>query len=267
MGLVMSVGQIGCGKEHGLIISKPILLKYFQNIYIKSIYCSFLRSFALTTNGLVYSWGWNDWCVLGHELDKEEIVFEPKLINISNVISVCPSSNNTYFLTNEGLIYFCGYYKDENNCESFQKLPKLIEGITRFSSLHSVTIYQKQYSIASAVSENSILYLNFNKIMKTESKDILEYYCKEWNVCHKTIQICDDFNYKESELLIKKTLSEMNSRFEEMFTHLNKLGQGGFGVVYRSENKFNKKLYALKKISTESKKNLFNIKPGISKLA
>ena len=99
-------GEVGCGADKGSIIFKPINLEFFNQMSIKSIYATGLSSFALTENGLVYSWGSNVNTLLGHELNEDEWIFEPKLINISNIICVCPTLHNTYFLTNEGQIFF-----------------------------------------------------------------------------------------------------------------------------------------------------------------
>ena len=100
-------GEVGCGQEFGDEVTNLVELKTLTKFSIKSIYCSYHESYALTTNGLVYSWGWNEWCVLGHELEKNKCVFEPKIIfDLENVKNVCPSSTNTYFLTNENYFIF-----------------------------------------------------------------------------------------------------------------------------------------------------------------
>ena len=118
-------GQIGCGKELG---EKITITRLTSLPIIKSIYCSFCKSFALTDNGMVYSWGDNTWSQLGHELKQNECVFNPKLIiNLTNITSICSSNGNTYFLSNESEINFCGKYYDENNKECFQLLPKVIK--------------------------------------------------------------------------------------------------------------------------------------------
>ena len=118
-------GQIGCGKELGEKISVITQLKTLKKI--KAIHCSYQSSFALTDNGMVYSWGGNDCFELGHELRLGQCVFEPKRIDLLNITSICSSGNNTYFLSNEGNIYFCGkYYKKNYLMESFQKSPKII---------------------------------------------------------------------------------------------------------------------------------------------
>ena len=97
------------------------------------------QSFALTTECFVYSWGYNNWCQLGHDLEKLEVLYNPKIVKIgriwrnkfSNIICLASGGRNTYFRTNEELIYFCGYLGKNK----FQKLPKLIDINIRVDSL------------------------------------------------------------------------------------------------------------------------------------
>ena len=133
-------GQIGVGKDGGERITTPLSLNSFSNIEIKSIHCVYCQSFALTTDGSVYSWGDHGWCELGHDLEKGEVVYEPKLINnLSNIICIASEGESTYFLTNDGLIYFCGEFTEYQ----FQKSPKKLETNARFDSLHTVCSYRK----------------------------------------------------------------------------------------------------------------------------
>ena len=131
-------GQTGVGKKERCI-KIPDTLKLLSNKGIKSVHCVYHNSIALTTDGCVYSWGYNDWCQLGHDLGKYEVIYEPKLINnLPNIISIASGRVNTYFLTNDGLIYFCGSLGENN----YQKLPKIIDINTRIDSLHYVIKYE-----------------------------------------------------------------------------------------------------------------------------
>ena len=157
-----SRGQVGCGQHKGNVISKPIQLKCFTENVIKNIICSYDRSFALTSDGLVYSWGSNTWCSLGHELPKNQVVYVPQLMKVSKVVTVCPSTTNTYFLSREGQVYFCGLYKDRENFETYQKTPKLLNYEQRSSSLHHVNLYQKHFTISTANYQESIKCLSWS---------------------------------------------------------------------------------------------------------
>ena len=55
-GVVMTYGQIGCGKELGEKITVITQLKTLKKINSNSLFIS-NESFALTDNGMVYSWG------------------------------------------------------------------------------------------------------------------------------------------------------------------------------------------------------------------
>ena len=212
---------------------KPIQLKSFTKFQIKSIHCYYNQSFVLTNDGLVYSWGSNDYCSLGHDLDINENIFEPKLIDISNVISVCSSLRNTYFLTNEGLIYFCGYFEDENNRKLYQKIPKLLKTETKIISLHSIPYYQKLEAIASAVTEDSVYSIEWNNITKTKFKTVFDYYSEEYKMTLKSINI-------------KHLLNE--NRFIDKFEVTRSIGLGSFGTVLKVEDKCNQFIYAVKQI-------------------
>ena len=191
-------GQIGCGIELGENISVIVKLELLPKI--KSIHCSFCQSFALTDNGMVYSWGSNNWCDLGHELKQNECVFEPKLIiNLHNIISICSSSVNTYFLSNESEIYFCGQYYDENNEQCFQLLPKVIEFPEVIKllvtnnlfelSLYSISIFKELKVIGILVINNNVYKLNCNKIEITNFKSLQEFYSKKYQLTYGTIDI------------------------------------------------------------------------------
>ncbi|CAG2102353.1 unnamed protein product [Medioppia subpectinata] len=58
-----SWGQIGCG-DNPENICTPIKLQFNDNVKIESIYCCYDSSFAITSDGHVFSWGDNR----GHEL-------------------------------------------------------------------------------------------------------------------------------------------------------------------------------------------------------
>ena len=177
-------GQIGCGKELG---EKILITRLISLPIIKSIHCSFLSSFALSDNGMVYSWGNNEWCVLGHELKQNECTFEPKLIiNLTNITSICSSNTNTYFLSINGNIYFCGLYFDKNVIECYQMFPKLLTNEVNIHSLHSIDCYQQNFPIGCALSDEFLHSLKFDSIEKTHYKTLEEFYSNECQLTYKT---------------------------------------------------------------------------------
>ena len=179
-------GQIGCGKELGKKISVIVKLELLPKI--KSIHCSFNKSFVLTDNGMVYSWGLNKYCYLGHELKQNECVFKPKLIiNLQNITSIRSSSTNTYFLLNECEIYFCGLYYNGSNEQCFQLLPKVIEFPEDIKllvtnklferSIHSISIFKEGKVIGILVINNNVYKLNYNRIEKNKFPVITRILC------------------------------------------------------------------------------------------
>ena len=241
-------GQIGCGKELGEKVSVITQLKSLPKI--KSIHCSFNKSFALTDNGMVYSWGYNKWCDLGHKLKLNECLFEPKLIiNLQNIKLFCSSNVNTYFLTNDEDIYFCGFYYDENNEENFQLLPKLINlpknikfllmiksfGFSK-RSIHSIQIFNEEHSIAVLVINNIIYKLNFNKIEKTNCKSIQEYYSKNYKLFYGTINLNNNsFEEKLVETITERYIEHEIPIFSDTlksFTICNNSNLNNFAIKY-----------------------------------
>ena len=239
-------GQIGCGIKNRKIISMPIHLKTFIQFSVKLLKSNNNSSYALTADGLVYSWGSNECNGLGHELDEKEFVFEPKLIaNIPKMLFVCPSSRNTYFLTNERQIYFCGFSKDDKNMDSFQKTPKQLKTEIKFSSLHSV--YGGIETVA--VSGNTIYGLFGREITKFNNNSFFDFYSFKYEICYKTIHI------NPEKIFDGNDLNELNNYkvFKNMFEILEEIGSGQFGKVYRVKNKYDHTEFAIKVIEFKGK--------------
>ena len=177
-------GQIGCGKESGEYISITTHIDSLLNI--KSIHCSFNKSFALTDNGMVFSWGQNDSCDLGQELDRYECIFEPKLIeNLENIKSICCSKNSTYFLTMNGEFYFCGKYFNEINVKCYQTIPVFLTNSLVIHTLYSMNTYQRSEAIGCALTDECVYYLHNKTIEKTHYKTFEEFYSNECQLTHK----------------------------------------------------------------------------------
>ena len=250
-------GQIGCGKELGKRISVIVKLELLHKI--KSIHCSYCQSFALTDNGMVYSWGWNQWCHLGHELKQNECVFEPKLIiNLQNITSICSSSVNTYFFSNESEIYFCGKYYDENNEKCFQLLPKVIEFRKDIElllknklferSIHSISIFKELKVIGILVINYNVYQLNCNKIVIKNFKSLQEFYSKEYQLTYGTIDINNE--------LIDETIAET---ITERYIETNVPITNEVLKKYMICNNSNLNNFSIKYIHIFDDKNGFNV--------
>ena len=229
-------GQIGCGKGKVDRISKVHLLEKFGRFYVKNIYCSYSQSFALTFDGLVYSWGWNYCCGLGHELIRNEEVFEPKLINISNVITINISYFKTYFLTNEGNIYFCG----KINAISYQKTPKLLIRLTNFDPMQYKTFH--------------LIYIDDRSLERLNDMNCegsRQWYYEKFKMTFTTLLI--DRNVNGSPTV--KNVDFLNQEiklggklFEKSFVKFELMNGGGFGTVCRVEDSSSQTKFAIKKI-------------------
>ena len=173
-----------------ICVLEPKEIEFFlkNNLEIKSIFCSSNQSFILTIDGSVYSFGSNYYNKLGHEVTpKAEIVFIPKLIQVlRNIQSIGINDKNTYFITNEGFINFCGQISDNN----YQKKPELLITDIKFSYLYS------KDNKTIAINNENIYELISNKIIiRNESKNIFDYYADN-GITYKTIEI----NELKSEL-------------------------------------------------------------------
>ncbi|CAG2165846.1 unnamed protein product [Oppiella nova] len=72
-----SKGQVGChSKDIGR--DNPVLLEYERDYQIKCIFCFKYSSYAITIDGIVFSWGDNSHHQLGHDIP--ENVLSPKMI-------------------------------------------------------------------------------------------------------------------------------------------------------------------------------------------
>ncbi|CAG2176307.1 unnamed protein product, partial [Oppiella nova] len=78
-------GQLGCGSDSDIQNGTIFLVNFNPNHEIKSIYCCAYSSFAITSEGQVYSWGRNDWYNLGH--NSSDNIWKPQLIADMTVVS------------------------------------------------------------------------------------------------------------------------------------------------------------------------------------
>ena len=156
-------GQTGCVNEEIEIdqventdknILKPTQLKGFDS-NIKSIYCSSNQSFALTANGRVYSWGYNNWCQLGHDLcPKNAKLFETHS-NIKHIgaLNLLDSRIKIHiYLQMKDSFIFVVKSLDRMTVSPIKRYPKYSKTKEGSVLLQSITCYHKNQLIATAVS-------------------------------------------------------------------------------------------------------------------
>ena len=182
-------GQTGVGLRSYKMISSPIQWN-IENKIIK-IHCSEYQSFAITESGKVYCCGWNDHCQLGSQLRKDEYVFSPRLHDINwKVESVITSRTNTYFVTFNGDIYFCGEQQENGN---YGKIPSFILNFREAKCVTSSNYELNCLKYGIVYCENSIYEFKYNKFKKTKYKTFERYfYDRMFKMTYKTIYFNHD---------------------------------------------------------------------------
>ena len=160
----------------------------------------------------------------------EQIIFEPKLIDISNVKCISMTGETTYFLTNDGLIYFCGIANHDDDQHIFQ-IPNNWILEKKFESLHLIN----KSVTPVAISDGNIHKLEYNLITKTEFKTIFDYYTKEQKITDKTVYMSEDVWAEKEPLFTRKH-----------FEIVDKLDSGTFGQVFKVKHQLDQQFYAIK---------------------
>ena len=111
------------------------MLKFPDGFKIKRVFCNNYVSFAITSDGQVFSWGPNQFSNLGY---KSVInIFAPRLIeNFKGIKTVCALATISYFLTDHGELYYCGQSQDNNGLYFIRDTPFLFK-------LDKMPLYEK----------------------------------------------------------------------------------------------------------------------------
>ncbi|CAG2175163.1 unnamed protein product [Oppiella nova] len=81
-------GQLGCGPDRDMRKGDTFRVNFNPIYEIKSILCCFYSSFAITSEGQVFSWGRNAKNNLGHNSLRD--IWEPQLISgLSDIKTIC----------------------------------------------------------------------------------------------------------------------------------------------------------------------------------
>ncbi|XP_054166544.1 uncharacterized protein LOC128964011 [Oppia nitens] len=260
-----SDGQVGAGDSDVQIFPTPIRIRFKDNeTKIKEIYSFKKSSFALTIDGQVYSWGENeDTLHLGHKTLVN--INRPKLIkHLINVRSIGTSGVNTYFLTNDGELYFSGRFK-----KGFVKRPKPMENCPphRFIALQHCYSYCNQESLVMALTSDGVYKIVVpNDITKTNSTNLSSYCALIHDITYKTVLINPNFNAirvsidnginnnsvvnHSSHPLVNN--NQNDSYYRSNFKELVRLGSGGFGTVFLVKRLLDKKVFAIKRIDFQN---------------
>ncbi|CAG2178345.1 unnamed protein product [Oppiella nova] len=85
-------GQLGCGPDSDIQNVTIFRVNFSPNHEIQSIYCCAYSSYAITSEGQVYSWGQNDYYNLGHNSSGN--IWKPQLIEDMTVIKTICSNDS-----------------------------------------------------------------------------------------------------------------------------------------------------------------------------
>jgi len=114
-----SRGQLGCEDRVVLCdVTYPERILFFDDLpsVVTDVVCGGWHTLALTSDGDVYSWGWNENGGLGHAKNTEgTVVATPFPIDIGSaqdpVISIAAGSRHSLLLLKSGKIFSFGYNK------------------------------------------------------------------------------------------------------------------------------------------------------------
>ena len=264
-------GEVGCGVSDAMV-TFPTELDIFKSINVKSIHCSFEQSFAVTTDGYVYSWGRNQWHQLGHMIGREELVGQPKKVNIEGVRSVCSSSYNTYFLLMDGTVLFTGsyypktpkkifnYYHENSLLEMFQILPGILKENFVCDEISSQINWQTKQHLACGLSSKEKLVHGIwvREIFESKQDNFFDYYLDEAQMTFEIIQnvhVDDTVASSDNSTMQLNYLQE--DRFNLQFELIKEMGQGGYGKVFQVKDKLDDKIWCIKII--KGKHYIFSI--------
>ena len=178
-------GQTGAGQVNEKVIMSPKPLQI--NSKVIKIHCSHYQSFAITEDNKVYCCGRNDHCQLGSQLKPNECVFSLTLIDmLNNVENVITTTNNIYFVTHDGDIYYDNLSND-NRREKFQNVLSKISNLKRPQILLSSNYWLNCFEYGIIYSEGSIYELKFGEIEKTDYKSFDQYFVKKYELTYKTL--------------------------------------------------------------------------------
>ncbi|CAG2176780.1 unnamed protein product, partial [Oppiella nova] len=227
----------------------PVEINLHKDLIVKQVYCFANSSFAVTVDGEVYSWGYNYEGECGHDIS--ELIVNPRLINsLVNVRAVSMSQNRTYFITDEGLVYFCGQYNSNTRCYEYSKQmePKLLETDLRFTDIHMDLSNGDQVSFTSALTGQGLYkIMETNEIFETFYDNMFDFYANVYQLTYKTVDLNDYRDWVPKErpeyalkskqnfcLNFPKIDKSIEGYYDNCFDVLEELsGSGGFSKVFK----------------------------------
>ncbi|CAG2163265.1 unnamed protein product, partial [Oppiella nova] len=224
-------GEVGCGDNRVDIIFKPILIEFRNNAKMQTIYCCKHQSFAITCDGLVFSWGHKSG-------DQLHCVFTPQVIStLIGIKAIASSYRMTYLLTNTGFLYEWG--------NQIGDTPIKLESINGLDELPKHDSNRVFINPPVVLKRGKIFKISdTNELIETKYNNFIDFYANEYQMTYKTLTIGGVVTSSECKAIdntidtqLSPQLSALSLRCGETFDELSAIGSGGFGTVYQMRHK------------------------------
>ena len=156
-------GQLGIGCVKDNRFYEPQLIEFCPNVKIVQVCCGERHSLVLIEEGVVYGWGDNTYGQTGcGQQNQENVVSPTKWFIDCKVSKIYCSRYQSFAITNDGNVYFCGR---KDHCEFAEKYgqsykvfaPKLLENIDNIQEI--ITSNKNTYFVTKGM---EIYFIGFN---------------------------------------------------------------------------------------------------------
>ena len=204
---------------------------------IKTIYCSNHQSFAITTNGQVYCWGLNHNHKLATGHKRTDIDTYTRIGNISKIKTISSSHYNTYFLDEDGHLYFSGRFI-EDGTKHQQRTPRLIEFDGKIISMLPNINLQRESKVCILVEDlirMEVYYLEGDQVIRTSIESYFEYCLIAMQTTPETFHISAEQNLSFKSRQVSS--SKLFLARSEIRTTISKPSCGSFYIDKSEVNK------------------------------
>ncbi|CAG2110814.1 unnamed protein product, partial [Medioppia subpectinata] len=176
---------------------------------IKNIYAWVYSSFAITTEGQVFSWGRDECYNLGHNWGHS--IAKPRLIvSIAGIQTVCAGGGKSCFLSNDGFVYFCGQYvASDGPPGAVERSVRLLDCDKKCQELHKMSSSIRNAYLLCAVIDGKVWTINRDHVFReTTCDNVFDFYLNEFRMTYKTVALTDHLShgYGSSDLFQERCL-------------------------------------------------------------